>query len=368
MKRSRGFTLIELLVSVAVLAVVMVYLTDMLIRQGRAYAVVDQVSEVQQNLRAIADLLEREARATGFMVPEAGAICGIDNTDRSDVLFLTDTNAIDPADQNTLNLGVPITAGYTGTGVDVLSLAGPVGNPTTVEDVPFYDNDNNGVADSDFLANAALGLRGGVIVIDRSNPAAGASCGVVTAVGAGTITVDFNVAVGGGVQLAPAPTAIPGGGDLVAIPAHWYAVVPPAASGAAAPQLWRNNLVLAEDVEDLQFALFYDVDGDGQVTGNAAGPLEPARSAAEYPGSANPGVQYLSNAWDNTQLREIRINFVVRTRDEDTDVRLNPNFAMGAFQATENRVAPAGAPDGFRRRVHVLTVRPRNVGLRPLEI
>ena len=58
MKRARGFTLIELMIAMAILLLVVVYLTEMLTRQSRAYTVVDQVTEAQQNLRAIADLLE----------------------------------------------------------------------------------------------------------------------------------------------------------------------------------------------------------------------------------------------------------------------------------------------------------------------
>ena len=369
-RRSRGFTLIEMMVSIAVLGVVSIYLTDMLIRQSRTYAVVDQVTEVQQNLRAIADLLEREARATGFMVPEASSFCGIDNTNGSDIVFFTDGDAINPLNQVSLNLGVPITGGYVGTGTDVLNLAGPIGNPTTTDDVPFYDNDNDGVADSDFLANNALGLFGGVIVVDRGNPGLGAACGLVRAAGANSITVDFTMRVGPGpTALVPAPDPIAAGvgADLVAIPAHWYAVVPPAASGATSPQLWRDNLVLADDVEDLQFAAFFDVDGDGLVTGNVAAALEPARSATEYPGSANPGVQYAGDDWDHSQLRELRINFVVRTRNQDADALANPAARVGSFETTENRAPPGGPADGFRRRVHTITVKPRNLGLRPLE-
>ena len=69
--------------------------------------------------------------------------------------------------------------------------------------------------------------------------------------------------------------------------------------------------------------------------------------------------------WDNSFLTEIRVNIVVRTRNQDADVLQNPGMAQGQWQTTENRVAPGGF-DGFRRRVHTAIVRPRNVGLRPL--
>ena len=111
MKRRSGFTLIELMVAMAILLVVVAYLTEMLTRQGRAYTVVDQVTEAQQNLRAIADLLEREVRVTGFMVPEGAAVCGVDQTNGSDVLFVSDADALDPANENQLGISASIVGG-----------------------------------------------------------------------------------------------------------------------------------------------------------------------------------------------------------------------------------------------------------------
>ena len=57
---------------------------------------------------------------------------------------------------------------------------------------------------------------------------------------------------------------------------------------------------------------------------------------------------------------------MVRSRAEEQDILVNPNAAVGTFIANENRVAPVQPPDGFRRRVHTMTVRPRNIGARPL--
>jgi hypothetical protein len=62
--------------------------------------------------------------------------------------------------------------------------------------------------------------------------------------------------------------------------------------------------------------------------------------------------------WDNRELREVRFNFVVRSAMPD------PNLPGAVFQALENRVAPAGGPDGFRRRAFTAAVRTRNVGHR----
>jgi hypothetical protein len=312
----------ELLVSVAVLAVISVYLADMFARQSRAYAVVDGVTEAQQNLRTISHLIEREVRTTGFMVPEGAALCGSDNTNTSDVLFVSDGDALATGTSNML--GASIASGFDGSGTDSLFV-----DDLVIDGDAFYDTDLNGAADSDFQEN------GGVIVVDRSDPSRGAACGLISSlnVGANRINVDYSF---GGQPLTG------GGGpgeDLVAVPAHVYLV-----NGNS--QLVRDGMVLTDGVEDLQFSAFFDVDDNDTVTS----------VALEYPGQ-DGGVVYASNAWDNSQLREVRVSFVVRTRLAD------PDFSTGEFQPTENRVAPGGN-DGFRRRVYTTIVRPRNVGLR----
>ena len=185
-KRRSGFTLIELMVSLALLAVVTVYLTEMLTRQSRAYSVVDTVTEVQQNVRAIANLLEREMRVTGLLVPESAAVCGLDSTAASDVLFVTDAEAVRFGSALDYNLGVPVNGGYSGTsnndllqledpsGAGLPSPPDPGGTLLTVDGSATYDLDGDGVNDSDFRQGA------GVVVVDRNNPQRGSSCGIIT--------------------------------------------------------------------------------------------------------------------------------------------------------------------------------------------
>lgn len=350
---SRGFSLIELLISMAVLGIVTMFLTELLVRQSRTYAVVDDVTEAQQNLRAVTNLLERELRATGFLVPEGAAICGWD-TDipapdaTPDVLYVSDADALDPAGVTSLTTqAADVLSGFSGTGEDTLTLSSLV-----VDANPFYDLDGDGVADSDFLWTTNPQRNGGLIVVDRNNPTAGAACGVITDInlGANTVRVDFQV------QNAPnSPTpngAQPGGTplgvgavDLVAVPAHVYWVNENLPNGP--PQLIRDGMVLATDVEDLQLAMFYDADDDGVV------------DALEYPG-ADAEPEYESGQLDNSKLREVRVTVVARTRAEDPNVLANPNLANGVTQGFENR-PPGVLADGFRRRSITLTVQPRNV-------
>jgi prepilin-type N-terminal cleavage/methylation domain-containing protein len=312
-----GFTLTEMIVSLAVLGLITGYVTYVLGRQGHSYQIVDQVTEAQQSLRGISDLLAREARVTGFLVPEAAAVCGQDNVNSPDVFYLTDADALNPG---AAELAATITAGFNGTGTDSLTLDNVV-----LDGVPFYDTDSNGVADSDFSVG------GGVIVAVRNDPSRGTSCGVITAVSPPN-RIDVDYAMGG--------QSIGTTGDLVAIPAHVYSV-------NANNQMVRDGMALTSGVEDLQFALFYDVDDDAVVD-----------TGVEDPGSSNFNGQYASNVWSNDQLREIRLNVVARSRNPD------PEWTQGILQTTENRQVPAGTSDGFRRRVLTASIRPRNVGQR----
>ena len=72
--RRDGFTLIELMITSAILLLVMLYVTQAFTVQQKTYVVVDQVTEAQQNLRAVSDLVDRDVRLAGFMVPRQAAV------------------------------------------------------------------------------------------------------------------------------------------------------------------------------------------------------------------------------------------------------------------------------------------------------
>jgi hypothetical protein len=120
---------------------------------------------------------------------------------------------------------------------------------------------------------------------------------------------------------------------LVAVPALEYRI--------DSNKFYRNNLLLADGVEDLQVAYFLDSNGNN------------ALDVGEMHGIS--GNNYVAAASDASELRGVRLNIVVRTRSEDE------RFTQGLFQATENRAAITTA-DGYRRRVHTAIVRMRNVG------
>ena len=329
MRRTNGFTLIEIMVAVGILSVVVAGVMESFVVQNRAYTVVDQTTETQQNLRAIAHLLERDIRMTGFMVPEGAVACGIDATSTpgllpgSDVLYVTDADAIDPKDaageldQPQANLGSTINVGYTG-GATLMSI---VVDDLGVEGKPAYDTDGDGLNDSDFR------IGGGAIVVDPSDPTRGTGCGVVVDVnpGGNSLRVEFETGIGVG-------------GTLLLIPAHRYTV-----SDAGA--LRRDGTEIVSDVDDLQVAYFVDANDNGDADAN------------EYLADGGAGADYDSAGTDHSELREIRVNLVLRSRTADGE------YSEGTEQATENR-APTGVADGFRRRVLTSTVKPRNIGFR----
>jgi hypothetical protein len=116
--------------------------------------------------------------------------------------------------------------------------------------------------------------------------------------------------------------------------------------GGPPPRLERDGVLLANDVEDFQVAWFYDDDEDDEIDAN------------EVRGVA--GVPYVTTAVVGSELREIRVNLITRTRSNDPR---NPDDA-GVGQTRENRdYATVAAADGKHRRVHTATVRLRNLAL-----
>jgi prepilin-type N-terminal cleavage/methylation domain-containing protein len=324
-KREPGFTIIELMISMAVLGIISVYMFESFAVNQRAYTVIDQVAESQQNVRAIADLLERDLRHAGLMIPEGASVCGVDATNGPDLLYVSDASAIDPDDDLSSYDGATIGGGVTqvSAGPTSLALSSLLMEPSPSR--PAYDTDGNGTADSDFRED------GGAIVIDLADPGRGTACGRVTDVDVAGSEIDVDIQSGA----LGAAGATP---NLVVVPAHEYRI-------ANGDQLFRDGVLLSEGVEDLQAAYFFDLDDDGVVDGG------------EMRGVS--GADFDASDQDGSSVRSVRVNLVTRTRMEDRE------WTQGRAQALENRAA-AVASDGFRRRVYTSTVMLRNVGARSL--
>jgi prepilin-type N-terminal cleavage/methylation domain-containing protein len=329
-RRNAGFTLIELMVSAAAMGIVIFYALGTFTVQHQTYVVVDQVSETQQNSRAIAGMIERDLRNAGYLVPATAAVCGFDDTDGPDILVMSDTDAIKQVDQ------LPPT--MQGNDLSVSTSTAPANGPTALnvdgllmDDAASYKKDSGSASlDSDFRVNA------GAIVIDLANPQRGVACGQVTAVGTNTVTVDFDTTALNGANGTAPP-------DYRVVPAHYYEVN----TTTNPPQIERDGIILAKDVEDLQVAWFYDANQDGEATGN------------EYAGD-DAANTYSTDVVDGNDLREVRFHVVAATRDDDPR---NPDSA-GTGQVRENRDPDTvSGDDGHRRRVYTSTVRIRNNAL-----
>jgi prepilin-type N-terminal cleavage/methylation domain-containing protein len=316
-----GFTLIELMIASAVLAVVSIFVGRALTDNERAYQTVDQAAESQQNLRAIVDILERDLRHAGMMLPETGSVCGNDSTSGPDTLYLADAAAIDVQDDFEGYDGALITAGTPGTGTITFTLSSLIMEPSPPTRAA-YDTDGNGTADSDFRVG------GGAIIFDGSDGARGTGCGRVTAVNLASdqITVAMVSVLDTG-----------GAGPYMAIPANEYRI-----NGST---LEWNSLPLASNIEDLQIAWIYDFDDDDILDAN--------ETLGAFGATA-----YDSDDEDASELREIRATVIARSRQEDQE------FTRGRPQVAENRNGGAFTDDGFRRRYVTTQVRLRNVGQR----
>ena len=333
-----GFTLIELMLAVTMLSIVMYLTLDSLTRQQKTSIVTDQIVEVQNNVRAISSLIEREIRMAGFMVPNAVGVCGVDRTTGSDELFVSETELLVPDDERAGDLGARVTtawlAGWVAGSPTSLSLN--LDSATTDLDDDgsfFYDNDNNGTAEADFRVN------GGFILADMANPERGVVCGTVSAASSTQITIQI---LGG--QLAAHFFSSDAPQEIVIVPAAHYRVN----TGSAVGRLERNGDLLTNGIDDFQLSYLFD-DDDGLPS--TIGVID----AGEELGIS--GSTYDPATVDNSELKEVRFSIVVRTRATD------PKFTAGSFIAFENRVAPTAANDNFRRRVIAGAVRPRNIGM-----
>lgn len=325
--RRTGFTIIELMVASVLVGVLMIFTLQTFTVNNRAYHKIDAVVDTQQNVRVIASVLERDLRHAGMMVPQGAAFCAVDDDAGPDRIYVSDHGAIEPTGATSAFDGALVQGAVDNValGTNTLTLDTLILEPDTPD--PAYDTDNDGTNDSDFQEG------GGVIVIDLEAPDRGSACGTVDDVDLGTDQIGISI-VSGALDTAGASY------QLVAVPAIEFQII--------GGQLFRNGLLLADGIEDLQAAFFFDADEDNLIDTN------------ELLGDG-VGPDYVASANDASQLREVRFNLVVRTRAED------PQFDDGYFQATENRGAVAGT-DGYRRRVYTSTIRLRNVGDRAEDI
>ena len=75
----RGFTILELVVALAISLVLMGIAVKIFLVQQKAYNVQEQLSEMQQNIRAAMDIIVRETKMAGYDATGSGGFDGIGN-------------------------------------------------------------------------------------------------------------------------------------------------------------------------------------------------------------------------------------------------------------------------------------------------
>ena len=88
-----GFSLIELLIALAVTSILLVGIFNIFLSQHKAYISQDQIVEMQENVRAVIDIMSRDIRMAGYDPTEAGGI-GITNIEEAipSISFTADVN------------------------------------------------------------------------------------------------------------------------------------------------------------------------------------------------------------------------------------------------------------------------------------
>ena len=90
-QNENGFTLVELLVAMAISVIVMASIGYVYYTQQKSYVAQEQISSMQQNLRAAMYYMEREIRMAGFD-PTEDAGAGINIANNAELEFTVDYN------------------------------------------------------------------------------------------------------------------------------------------------------------------------------------------------------------------------------------------------------------------------------------
>lgn len=296
-RRGGGFTLLELMIALGILAVVVFQTLAVFSSQQHRYHAQERVVATQEDARLAADMMLSDVRMAGFMVPAFAGIASIDGGNSGADVLCVSDPGV---------LGEAQIAAATER-FDRAAISSAVeAGATSVSIQPGHaDIDADGTAD--FVVDQ------GIVISDGS----ASHCAYVTSVG--STSIGFAPPAPAGFTVA----AVTGR----AVPATIYELT---GSG-----LERNGALLTSQVEDVQVEFGLDISGDGVLSGG------------EFP------IHDISGA-DTNLIRSVRLSILTRTSTED------PTFAGLGRQKVANRDA-AGSPDGYRRRLAILSAAPRNL-------
>lgn len=288
--RRSGFSLVELMVAVAVMAVVTSQLLLSFSQQHTSSLEHERTIEIQEEGRMVMDIVLKDIRAAGFMVPKFTAVAGRDGgTNAPDVLCVSDASIIDDGeltDADEKFAGANITAAMVG------------GASSITVSTSSLDIDGDGT--NDFTVGSG-------VIIGTGTEAHCATITGLSASGGGT-DIDFSPASPGTTSASTSD-----------------AVVPAVIYSIAGTSLSRNGVVLSDHIEDLQTEFGVDIDRSGTV----------GDFANEFPVDDLDGDEY-------ELVRNVRVHLTAR------EARSEDGFS-GQYYAVANRV-DAAATDNFKRR------------------
>jgi prepilin-type N-terminal cleavage/methylation domain-containing protein len=299
-KADRGVTLIELMIVLVIAGILVAGVYTLFATQQRSYFVQDRVAGIQQDARAVLNIMARDIRMAGF-VSGAGSATGF--SDGTTTFAISGFNyALNPINSAAAPDALTVVLGVDELGV-VQSTAGTL-----------VTLDNNVDPSNTFIA---FDLQPGMLY--QSVPD-GTNLISVTNFPSGDTTV---------------------GGKAYGVQAITYQVqngtLQRAVNGGTPQPMAGDGETTV--VEDLQFA--YQVDGDTNWYNDPATDFPVGKSQVD--------------------IEMVRINVTVRTAVEDATVQDEVPTAQFNQPALEDHTASLTGPDGFRRRVYTTEVKVRNL-------
>lgn len=338
---NKGFTLVELLIAMAIASVVGMAGISMFSSSNWAYKVNVDVAEAQQNERVAADWLSKDVRMAGFALPAPPFTIGFDTDDDG----VADMDVTAPVTFTNGGAAAPDTITLLGGYYEAGTLSGnpPVQNfsgSNTICYRPSGDGDRFFRSDdSIFSSRRNISLNGTTSITLAFGQTKGAVCN-----GTGTISLSLGT-----------PTTLDrdyvNGTPVFIIQAITYSIdtvsagcsaTNPCLSSSDSTQLRGGtvalpNVVVAEGIEDIQFA--YGID------------LNPRDGRIDY-ASPYDAADYLNSPADPSSILAVRANIVAKARNID------PKGGGFTRPALEDRTASAA--DAYRRRVLTKIIKLRN--------
>ena len=347
-RSNQGFTLIELMIGLVIMSIVVATAFSMLLTTGKSTQANEQVVDTQQAARLAMDLIARDIKLAGFGMTGTVGNCSIGGS----------AAAMVPVDQ---------TVGGNDTGSDTIRLAVPIGSAvaptwTLASGIGGTAAINQFSLPAGALANMQTEAGGSLNGVSLS--LGGAITAVVNAVAGDTITVNT----------IPPPIAFAAGTPVYLLQCVTYRVDTTSTGpcGTNAPCLLRNNVNIAEGIEDIQFE--YACDGCvAAVNGGVAdGVIDNQNAVAGF----DAGDFVMNTNWATAPLTPSTIRLVrmyIVARQMRADQGLGEQNSPVAFTPTpllvsdHNHSADTGynatTYSQYRRRVLTRTVEARNLGL-----